>query len=144
MEPNTADTLKIVAEIILGLGGLSGLATVIGQFVLRRKTNSEARKTDTETDLMVPADAANTLTDASGKIVEQYQTLLKDYQRVTDGKIKGLEQEILDLRKQYLQRIGYLMSGIQMLTEQIVGLGHEPCWSPKEDELTIEAPKGKK
>lgn len=139
MDDATASIVKTVVEVLLGIGGLSGL---VGVLIQMRKTKSEARKTDTETDQTVPADAASTLADASGKIAEQYQKLLKDYQEQTNRDIGVLRTEVQNQRREmstmrltnehYAKRVIYLMGGIQMLIQQINGKGYEPCWTPND------------
>ena len=142
MSADTVATLKIIAEIILGLGGLGGLAAVVGQWFARRKYNAEAKKTEEETEQEVPANAANTLAKASAEITKQYQTLLTEYQRTTDVKISDLKSDVVaakskisDLERtveRYGKRVMYLMTGIQILTHQIIESGDSPCFTPDE------------
>ena len=142
MSADTVATLKIIAEIILGWGGLGGLAAVVGQWFARRKYNAEAKKTEEETEQEVPANAANTLAKASAEITKQYQTLLTDYQRTTDEKIRDLKTDVLAAEskisglertvERYGKRITYLMTGIQILTHQIIESGDSPCFTPDE------------
>jgi chromosome segregation ATPase len=142
MAEDTEAIIKSTAEIILGLGGLGGLAAFIGQLIARRKTNAEANQIDEKTLKQVPADAAATLAGASANISDQYRKLLDEYQESTDKKISELnlnletqQKKIGNLEKtlrHYAQRIAYLMTGIQVLTEQIVGLKLTPCWNPND------------
>jgi len=142
MDDNTANIVKNIAEILLGIGGLSGLAAFVGQLMLRKKTNAEADKIVAETEKKLPSDAANTLAEASGKIAHEYQGLLDEHKKNTALAIESMEDEIEDLKKSYARRITYLLNGIQMLMDQIVGLGAKPCWSPNKSELDL--PEDKK
>jgi len=142
MDPVVESTIKWIIQGLLAIGGLGGLAALVGQLITRRKTNSESKQIDEKTKQQVPADAAATLAGASAVISEEYRKLLDDYQESTEKKIAELntklechQKNITNLEKtvrHYAQRIAYLMTGIQMLTEQIVGLKMTPCWNPND------------
>jgi len=134
--------LKIIAEIIFGLGGLGGMAAIVGAWFTRHKLDAEAEKTEQETEHEVPANAANTLAKASAEITKQYQILLNEYQRTTDNKISDLKSDVVAARskisdlertvERYGKRVMYLMTGIQILTHQIIESGDSPCFTPDE------------
>jgi hypothetical protein len=135
MDDITAAIIKNIAEILLGLGGLGGLATIIGQWIARRKANAEAAEIEAKTSQQVPANAAASLVDTSNDVIVQYKNLLKDYQLATDEKIGLMRSEVVELKQtlsHYAKRIAYLMSGIQMLGGQVVALGHKPVWTPND------------
>ena len=155
MDDTAMTTLKSVAEIILGLGGLGGLAAVLSSILTAKneriraeaeaaKEAAETERTKQQTEDQVPADAASTLAEASGKIADQYEQLLGAYQKNTDVRIGTMQHEIDDLKKLYARRVIYLLNGIQMLIDQIVGLGATPCWSPNKSELDLPADDGAK
>jgi hypothetical protein len=145
MSPTAADILKSVVEVLLAIGGLSGLITV---FVSKRKSDAEAdavkasaKKTGKETSLSIPADSTEKIVNSSGDVIEQYRTLLADYQKETDRKLEVVkaEQERREmLLARCAKRITYLMTGIQMLTEQLISARVNPCWSP--DNWDLEPP----
>ena len=155
MNDTAMTTLKSIAEIILGLGGLGGLAAVLTSIWTAKnerikvtaqaaKEAAETERTKQQTEDQVPADAASTLAEASGKIATQYQDLLDAYQKNTDVRIGSMQREIEDLKKLYARRVIYLLNGIQMLIDQIVGLGATPCWSPNKSELDLPSDDGAK
>ena len=130
MNESTAAIVKVIAEVLLGIGGLSGLISVL---VNRQKTKSEAKNIDSQaknldaqTGQVIPANAAGNLVETSGDVIEQYKKLLEDYQTETNRRIDNLQQML----SKYAKRIMYLMGGIQVLVKQVVDLGHDPCWSP--------------
>lgn len=133
MSEATAATLKSIAEILLGLGGLGGLAALIGQYIAKRKSDAEANQIEARTSQQIPADAAASLIDSSTDVIQQYKNLLTEYQDSTNKKFTVMTGEIAELRKtlgHYARRITYLLNGIQMLIQQIIGKGLEPCWTP--------------
>lgn len=135
MADNIADLLKSIAEVLLGIGGLSGLAATL---LSRKKTQAETKKTEKEISEKLPAETAGNLVESSGEVIDQYKKMFEDYQKVNDKKFDGVQCEILELRKQYIKRISYLLAGIQLLTEQIINLGHEPCFTPTSSDLDTE------
>ncbi len=135
MGENAAETLRSIAEIILGLGGLGGLGALIERIIARRKITAEAEQIKAKTSQQVPGEAANMLIHAGGDVIGQYQQLLNDYQASTDRKIAEIKRELKESREtveRYAKRLNYLMSGIQLLHEQIIHKGGEPCWTPDE------------
>lgn len=137
----TAKTIiNLSAVIIAALGGLGGLAALLMVRTDRRKASAETGKTKAETrqiEEQTPADVAGTIVGASGDALDQYKKVFDEYKTYMDGRINDMEGEISGLRAMFARRIAYLLNGIQMLTEQIVGLGHEPCWSPNKSELDL-------
>lgn len=139
MDPNTVAIIKTIGEVLLAIGGLSGLITVL---VNRQKTKAEAKKIGAESDSLVaktkqelPATTADSLVGTSGDVIEQYKQLLKDYQIETNNKIDNLQRML----GTYARRITYLMGGIQTLVKQMVDLGHDPCWSPDDWQPWVES-----
>lgn len=125
--------IAVIIGVISAIGGLSGLAALVGVILDRRGRLAIAKKTENETEHKLPAETAGILSDASGDIATQYKGLLEDYQKITDKKIDDLKSElkaVKDTSLKYLKRIAYLMTGIEMLSEQIIGLDHDPCWTP--------------
>lgn len=141
MEDATADVIKTVVEVLLGIGGLSGLVSAL---INRHKSKAEAKNIqsqtknlDAKTGQEIPANAAGSLVDTSGDVIEQYRKLLSDYQLETDKKIDNLQKML----GAYAKRITYLMGGIQTLVKQVVDLGHDPCWSPDDWQPWVEPKK---
>jgi|GEM_PF-1794786 len=142
MSDTVKTILDLAAVIIAALGGLGGLAALLMVRTDRRKKASEILKEKAETkeiEEKTPATVAETVVGASGEALDQYQKLFGEYRDYMDGRINDMEKEIAGLRAMFARRIAYLLNGIQMLTEQIVGLGHEPCWSPNKSELDLPA-----
>ncbi len=133
MTDTTAAYIKAIAEILLGIGGLSGLvATLLG----RKKSMAEAEQIESQTEREIPAKAAASLVASSGDVVQLYRDLLAQYQTDTDKKIKVMQGEIKNLEgvlEKYAKRLVYLMNGIQELIEQINDFGEKPCWTPNDD-----------
>lgn len=135
MDDTTTNIAKTLGEIFLAIGGLSGLAALIGVILDRRGKLANAKKTEQETEHIIHATATEILAGASGDIATQYRALLDDYQKTTDKKIGDLQNELKSVKEvslRYLKRIQYLMTGIQSLSEQLIGLGHEPRFTPTE------------
>lgn len=142
MNDATVALIKSIAEILLGLGGLGGLAALIGALYTRRKTGAEANGIQANTAQITPAQAAATLAGATTIISEAYRKLLDEYQESTDTRISELNTKISDLQtknnrfektlRHYAQRIALLMTGIQMLIEQFKKAEIVPCWKPNE------------
>lgn len=148
MTDDTVALIKTIVELFVA-GGLGGLTMLIGQLIARRKSDAEARNTDAETDKQIPANAADTLANASAKLVAQYQGLLNEFQESTNKQITDMKLEIAenqkeiciskneiselkDTLKHYARRITYLMTGIQMLIEQFKIAELVPCWKPND------------
>lgn len=140
MTEPTVNIAKTIGDIFLAIGGASGIAALVGEILNWRGKRANAKKTEQETEHIVHANATEILAGASGDIATQYRGLLEDYQKTTDAKIAALHCElgavkgelgtVKEISARYLKRIQYLMAGIQSLSEQVIGLGHEPCFSP--------------
>jgi len=148
MDPTAESAIKWIIQGLLAIGGLGGVAALVGTLISRRKFKAESDQINQKTRQQVPADAAATLANASATISEEYRKLLDDYQKSTETKISELNVKIAGHQKSistlekslrhYAQRVAYLMTGIQMLTEQLTVLKLTPCWSPNDwkDEQT--------
>lgn len=135
MEKNAETIIKIVAEILLAIGGLGGLASLISLIVNRRARTLGNQETALKIASDLPAQTANTLVQGAGELVTQYQALLNEYKAQTDKEISELKSEQDAVRvtiRRYGNRITYLMNGIQKLLEQLKDLGQSPCWQPDE------------
>ena len=118
MNESTAAIVKVIAEVLLAIGGLSGLITVL---VNRHKAKAEAKNIesqannlDAKTRQEIPSGAAGSLVESSGDVIDQYKKLLEDYQTETNRRIDNLQQML----SKYAKRIMYLMGGIQVLVKQ--------------------------
>ncbi len=109
-------TILAIKDLIVAVGGLSGLAAVAAAFLERRKKRAEAQVQE--------ANYANQISDTAMKLVEP---LKKEVGRLTE-RIERSEK----LNSRYAQRIIYLMGGIDQLIRQIKGKGESPVWSPND------------
>ena len=108
----------IVIALVSGIVALlvAGIPTTVSWFLAR----SQRRKTD--------ADTADVLTGAALKIVEKLQTQVEKLEKkvlVLEGDLKiqrGALKTMTELN------VG-LLRGTIILTEQLIGLGEEPCWA---------------
>lgn len=133
MKTDVETIVKIVAEILLAIGGLGGLANLAGIFANRRARALENQMSEQKIKADLPSQTANTLVQGAGDLVTQYQALLNEYKSQTDQEISEIKVEQESMKstiKRYGSRITYLMGGIQKLLEQLKDLDQAPCWQP--------------
>ena len=108
----------IVIALVSGIVALlvAGIPTTVSWFLAR----SQRRKTD--------ADAADVLTGAALKIVKELQGQVDKLERHVTKLEKELEFQKGALKTMTELNVG-LLRGTIILTEQLIGLGEEPCWA---------------
>jgi hypothetical protein len=130
MNTNVETILRVIAELLLAVGGLGGLITLVAN---KKGRNLENKKAELQISSDMPAQTASTLVQGAGDLVSQYQSLLNEYRAQTDKEISDLKAEqgaVKATIRRYGNRITYLMGGIQKLLEQLKDLDQAPCWQP--------------
>jgi len=122
--------MEIIITTIIGLltGGI-GAAIVNGIFAMR-KNKAESEKTKSDTN-RVSSDAWKEFAEK----MEKRQEAL-DAELVKTRSEAKQDREELNKTKRTLNRWGkrivYLTNGIEILVNQIIEEGKQPCWSPDE------------
>ena len=107
-----------VIEIIGLVLGSAATVEIIRWAASFRKTKAETKRAETETDISVYKEMVGTLMEPLKKRVDELEARTCEQ-----------EQEITHLQK----RVQNLYAGIRKLIDQIVDLGGEPCWEPKDE-----------